>query len=652
MNKTIENHLKDFFDFDTFRSGQKEVIERLLQNNSVLAIFPTGSGKSLCFQYSALFFPNVTIVVSPLIALMKDQVEFLHKHNIPAAKLDSTLNWEEVKQIYSDLRNNRLKLLYVSPERLSNERFANILDSIQIDLMVIDEAHCISEWGHNFRPDYLKLANIAKKISVKQILALTATATPSVVEDICNTFEIEKNNYVNRGFYRPNLELRFSPIANSAKMDILIDKIKSRQDGAIIVYVTLQKTADKIAETLRNSQINARSYHAGLKNETRNEIQNWFMQDKNSVIVATIAFGMGIDKKDLRFVYHYNLPKSLENYSQEIGRAGRDGLKATCELFADNSDLITLNNFTYGDTPEKDDIANLTNHILKKENQFDISLYEISNQFDMRQLVVKTYFTYLELLGIIDFVAPFYSIYKIEFLKSNKEILEFFDVNRQRFLSAIFDNGKQGSKWLTLDSVKVAEKLGEDRMRIVKALNYLEETGMINISVSGIRQIYRFKNRNADPASLISELQELFARREKQDIKMSNNLINLLIHDGCKTQFLLNYFGEDIKECGHCEYCITKNNTTPFSEKEYDFKNFNASLINDLKSNYPNVFTTSRKMTRFLCGISSPYISTTKIIDNNGIKQKKSLMSHKDFGSLSKVPFEQVIIWISNNWSQ
>ena len=649
MNKTPEEYLKEYFGFEQFRSGQREVIEILLQKKSALAVFPTGSGKSLCFQYSAIFFPNVTIVVSPLIALMKDQVEFLQKHNIPAAKLDSTLSWDEVKQVYSDLRDNKLKMLYVAPERLANERFANILESIQIDLMVIDEAHCISEWGHNFRPDYMKLADIAKKLSVKQVLALTATATPSVVQDICKAFEIEKSSYVNTGFYRPNLELRFTPTATSAKMEILIDRIKSRPTGAIIVYVTLQKTAENIAEALRNSQINARPYHAGLKDDERNFIQDWFMQDENAVVVATIAFGMGIDKKDLRFVYHYNLPKSLENYSQEIGRAGRDGLNSTCEMLADNSDLITLNNFTYGDTPENADIANLTNYLFQQQNQFDISLYEISNQFDMRQLVVKTYFTYLELLGIIDFVAPFYSTYKIEFLKSNNEIFGLFDANRQRFLSAVFNAGKQGPKWLTLDSTKVAEELGEDRIRIVKALNYLEEKGMINISVSGARQIYRFKNRNTGSANLILELQKLFATREERDIKMSNNLINLLKHNGCKTQFLMDYFGEQINECGHCEYCITKQDTIPYSKEEYNFDNFNLSKIEDLKSQYPDIFTTPRKITRFLCGISSPYISKTKIsyTDNSGKVRKKSLIGHPDFGSLSQVPFDKVMNYIS-----
>lgn len=637
MNKTHEEYLKENFKFEQFRPGQKEIIEILLQKKSALAVFPTGGGKSLCFQYCAILFSNVTIVISPLIALMKDQIEFLHKHNIPAARLDSTLSLKEVKKIYSDLRENKLKLLYVAPERLANERFANILQSIKIDLMVIDEAHCISQWGHNFRPDYMKLANIAKKISVRQVLGLTATATPFVVKDICKAFEIEPSSYVNTGFYRSNLELLFTSIATSKKIKTLIDKIKSRPTGAIIVYVTLQKTAENVAKMLKDSSINAKPYHAGLKTDERNTIQDWFMKNKNAIIVATIAFGMGIDKKDLRYVYHYNLPKGLESYSQEIGRAGRDGLNATCELFADNSDLITLNNFTYGDTPEDNDIKSLTNYIFEQENQFDISIYDISNQFDIRQLVIKTYFTYLELLGIIDFVAPFYSTYKIEFLINKEKIINSFNANRKQFLFSVFNTGWQGPKWLTLDSVKVADELGEDRMRIIKALNYLEEKNMINISVSGIRQIYRFKNKNANIIDLISQLQKLFINREQNDIKMSENLINMLKHNGCKTKFLMKHFGEKIKQCGHCEYCISKHNTIPYSTKEYDFKDFNLSKIEDLKNKYPDIFTTPRKITKFLCGISSPYVS-----------KAKTLTTHQDFGSLSEVPFDKVLNYIND----
>src|SRR5690625_3001700 len=329
----IYKTLKDTFGFDSFREGQEEAILKLLEKKSVLAIFPTGSGKSLCYQLTALHLDHLTIVVSPLIALMKDQVDFLKSRGIAAARLDSSLSPEEFREIHRDLRSGKLKLLYTAPERLSNERFVQQLHQLPIDLMVIDEAHCISEWGHNFRPDYLKLARLSRKLKVGRVLALTATATPEVAADIAKEFAIEPDAQIHTGFYRPNLELRATPCRADRRFNLLADGLKNRSGGPAIVYVTLQKTAEEVAEKLHKSGFEARAYHAGMKKEERVEVQEWFMQSKTAIVVATIAFGMGIDKSDIRYVYHYNLPKSLENYSQEIGRAGRDGEKSICEMF-------------------------------------------------------------------------------------------------------------------------------------------------------------------------------------------------------------------------------------------------------------------------------------------------------------------------------
>ena len=640
--------LKEIFGFDSFKPGQKEVIDKLLSGKSSLAVFPTGSGKSLCFQYPAVMLKNLTIVVSPLIALMKDQVEFLQSRNIPSARLDSTLSWEEVKQIYSDLRSNRIKILYVAPERLSNERFTHVLEALAIDLMVIDEAHCISEWGHNFRPDYMKLAILAEKLNVGCVLTLTATATPSVVADICREFKIDPENYVNTGFYRPNLELRFKPCANFAKTEALIAELKRSVPVPTIVYVTLQKTAEIVAEALRNSQIDADAYHAGMGDEKRHAVQDKFMNSSSSVVVATIAFGMGIDKSDIRRVFHYNLPKSIENYSQEIGRAGRDGEPAVCTMFADLADMITLQNFTYGDTPEKSSIRELTEEILGQNSTFDISYYELSGKFDIRELVLKTYFTYLELLNVLTHVAPYYSEYKVQFTLPEDKIYAAFDQARSEFLKKVFMSGKRGRTWLTIDIKNCSELLNEDRGRIVKALNYLEENGFILLKVSGVRQVYRLTPNAAsvNSADLISKLQDLFARREERDIAMSNNIIKLLEHRGCKVRFILNFFGENFnRECGHCEWCITGNDTTPVSPPEYSLTEGDRFIISKLTENFPDVLNSSRRIARFLCGISSPLTSRTRIayITPDGVGRKQSLTRHKDFGKFSHVPFTKIL---------
>ena len=640
--------LRQIFGFTEFRKGQQEAIEKLLSGKSVLAVFPTGSGKSLCFQYPALKLDNLTIVVSPLIALMKDQVEFLLSKNIYAARLDSTLSWDEVKQIYADLRQNKVKILYVAPERLSNERFSHVLETLKIDLMVIDEAHCISEWGHNFRPDYMKLAILSRTLRAGRVLALTATATPSVVNDICREFNIAREDYVHTGFYRPNLELRFKPCSKSQKDEMLLAELRKSNIQPTIVYTTLQKTAENVADFLCSNGIEARAYHAGMKDDVRHEIQDWFMASDSAVVVATIAFGMGIDKANIRRVYHYNLPKSLENYSQEIGRAGRDGLPSVCTMFADSIDMITLQNFTYGDTPEPDAIAALTEYILKQEDTFDVSFYELSGEFDIRNLVVSTYFTYLELLGIVKPVAPFYSEYKIQFSKPENDIMSTFDSRRADFLQKVFDSGKKGRIWNTINIKKTAESIGEDRIRIVKALNYLEESGLITLQVSGVRQIYRFKNRQIDSAKIIQNLQELFIKREERDIAMSNNVIKMLAYQGCKVRYILQFFGENVeKDCGHCEWCLTRNDTTPVRYNEYNFTKEDKNIVVELQQSYPEVLGSSRQISRFLCGISSPKASRTRYIDSTG--RSKGLTRHDFFGRFSQVPFKKVFEWSAKN---
>jgi ATP-dependent DNA helicase RecQ len=403
----IRSTLKNSFGFDTFREGQEAVILKILEGKSALAVFPTGSGKSLCYQLSALLLDGLTLVISPLIALMKDQIDFLHQRNIPAARLDSSVELEEVRRIDSDLRANRLKLLYVAPERFSNERFIQKLRRLNIALMVIDEAHCISEWGHNFRPDYLKLARTARALGLQRVLTLTATATRAVAEDICREFAISADAFIHTGFYRPNLTLRVTPCRAKEQTDLLLLRLKERSPGPTIVYVTLQRTAEAVAESLQKDGFPARAYHAGLPNEERDAVQDWFMGSSEAIVVATIAFGMGIDKSNIRYVYHYNLPKSLENYSQEIGRAGRDGKDSICEMLACGSDVTVLENFTYGDTPDPEAVSRIVEMVVRHSAEFDLSLYELSRACDVRSLVAGTLLTYLELADVIESTEPF-----------------------------------------------------------------------------------------------------------------------------------------------------------------------------------------------------------------------------------------------------
>ena len=283
------------FGFSEFRPGQRPVIEALLAGKPALAVFPTGGGKSLCYQLPALALEGVTLVVSPLIALMKDQIDFLCSRGIEAARLDSSLSLAEACEVTDRLRAGLLKLLYVAPERFNNERFLSQLKRTKIALFAIDEAHCISEWGHNFRPDYLKLAEAARDLGVERVLALTATATPAVVEDICAGFGIERECAFVTGFYRSNLELRATPVPATERDALLLERLRAREPGPTIVYVTLQRTAEWVAADLESAGLAARPYHAGMESAERTDVQDWWMASDRGIVVATIAFGMGIE---------------------------------------------------------------------------------------------------------------------------------------------------------------------------------------------------------------------------------------------------------------------------------------------------------------------------------------------------------------------
>ncbi len=626
--------LQRVFGFDDFRRGQEPVISRLLAGRSALAVFPTGSGKSLCYQLPALLLDGLTLVISPLIALMKDQIDFLVSRNVSAARLDSSLDRDETLRTYDELNSGRLKLLYVSPERLGNERFLHCLQRLTISLLAVDEAHCISEWGHNFRPDYLKIARLSRKLQVGRVLTLTATATPQVARDIAREFEIADEDMIQTGFYRPNLKLYTTACEADRRDDLLLERMAGREPGPAIVYVTLQRTAEKVAELLVAHGYGARAYHAGMDADERAKIQDAFMASPRMIVVATIAFGMGIDKADIRYVYHYNLPKALENYAQEIGRAGRDGGESICELFACSADVVTLENFSYGDTPTAGQVAALVEDVLEQGDVFDVSEYELSGRHDVRPLVVRTLLTYLELAGVIRSTGPFYSQYKFQPQKSSQEIFARFDRQRADFLRSVFRHARKGRTWFTLDVDQTGRSIGEARQRIVAALGYLEESGDLIVQASGVRQGYCVEQLPDDLAQLCRELAEKFQHRERQDIDRVRRMLALAEHDGCLTQFLLSYFGESRDTCGHCGRCEGVA-ASPLPPARYKPPGESAAgRLRALRGERHGALAASRQLTRFLCGLSSP--ATTKA----------RLRKHPMFGVFASVPFHEVAAFV------
>jgi len=328
--------LQKYFGYDEFRPMQKEIIECTLQKKDCLAIMPTGGGKSLCYQIPALKFDGITIVISPLISLMKDQVDNLKSNGINSAYINSSLSQTEIYEIQNKITNNEIKIIYIAPERLALESFKIFLASLKISLIAIDEAHCISEWGHDFRPSYKNLRYLKKIFPDTPITALTATATKKVREDILNNLLLDEPQVFISGFNRENLELVVEKKKNTFPK--ILNLLREYQNESAIVYCFSRKDVEKITTLLRDNGFNALSYHAGLGTELRKKNQNLFIQDKVNIIVATLAFGMGIDKPDVRLIIHHTFPKSIEGYYQEIGRAGRDGLKSKCILFYSNGD--------------------------------------------------------------------------------------------------------------------------------------------------------------------------------------------------------------------------------------------------------------------------------------------------------------------------
>ena len=323
--------LQKFYGYEDFRPGQKKVVESLLNKNDTVAIMPTGAGKSICFQIPALLFEGVTLVISPLISLMKDQVDSLRQLGIAAVYINSSVSKAQLYKDLQDISASFYKIIYIAPERLTSEYLPDSFKNLNISMVAVDEAHCLSQWGHDFRPSYRNILNFTNSLRIKPIIsAFTATATPEVKTDIINLLGLKQPNVFVTGFDRPNLY--FSVLRGEVKDKFVIDYVKKHQDEAGIIYVGTRKDVDALRVLLEIKGIKAGRYHAGMTDEERNQMQEDFLYDNLSVMVATNAFGMGIDKPNVRYVIHYNMPKNMEAYYQEAGRAGRDGLSGNCIL--------------------------------------------------------------------------------------------------------------------------------------------------------------------------------------------------------------------------------------------------------------------------------------------------------------------------------
>ncbi|MEI4549785.1 RecQ family ATP-dependent DNA helicase [Pseudoalteromonas spongiae] len=644
MNQTqLQQALKHHFNFDVFREGQGQTISQLLAGHSSLAVFPTGSGKSLCYQLTALLLPHLTLVVSPLLALMKDQVDFLNSKGIAAASLDSSLDKDSYFDVVNRVRQGEIKILMVSVERFKNERFRQFINSVAISMLVVDEAHCISEWGHNFRPDYLKLPQYREELNIPLVLLLTATATKKVKQDMAAKFQIQQQHIVQTGFYRHNLDLSVIPAVAGQKTQQLVDVVKSQQ-GCGIVYVTLQQTAASVATILADQGINAVAYHAGLGAEQRQMIQNQFMQSDNQVVVATIAFGMGIDKSDIRFVVHYDLPKSIENYSQEIGRAGRDGNPSNCFVLGNLDDVTTLENFVYGDTPEATSLQRFFNDIREQsqDNLWQCQIYSLSQTTNIRQLTLKTVLVQCELLGLLTAKYSYFAEYRY-FFKSDKEsVLAKFNPERQAFLNQLFDATDFKKKWGSIDVSEFAMQSGLERSRVLSALEYLHEQGDIELESKQLVDVYAVNSSLLDNNELLSQLTDYFASNEKSEVARINTMLRYFQLNTCLSYNLARYFDDQgaPNSCGHCSVCRGQVAKLQYidTQKQLVENQINDYLTPlDIALNGQGFELSDTLAARFLTGLTQPVFT----------KVKASKMA--GYAVYDTVPFELVKSAVARN---
>ena len=632
MTVDLHTPLTQYFGFDQFRPGQEQTIDQLLQGVSSLAIFPTGSGKSLCYQLTATQLPHLTLVISPLLALMKDQLEFLAAKGIAAASIDSTLTPDQNRQVMADVRSGKTKILMVSVERFKNERFRQFIQSVPVSMLVVDEAHCISEWGHNFRPDYLKLPAYRKELNIPLVLLLTATATRKVKLDMAQKFAIGEQHIVQTGFYRANLDLQVLPVSAQDKEQCLQQLIQ-QQSGAGIVYVTLQHTAEQVAGFLRQQGINAAAYHAGFEDEKRQKIQSDFMAGRLDVVVATIAFGMGIDKSDIRFVIHYDLPKSIENYSQEIGRAGRDGQPSNCTTLANLDGLNTVENFVYGDTPELRGIEYVLNTIRQEcqNQQWELQLYGLSNASNIRQLPMKTLLVQLELLGVIRPLYSYFADFKYKLLQPESQILARFNGERQDFVQSIFANTSFKRVWGSLSFDALQQAYNCDRKRIVAALDYLQEQQLIELETKKITEVFQVDQALLADKELGQKLYDYFAEKEQKEIRRIASLVNFFELDSCLSRNLSLYFDDrqTAQDCGHCSVCRGQPaklaySTTPQWPDNEQIKSDLNGLQQHLVAKAQQQLSLDT-CCRFLAGISVPLFARSKVRQLSGFGCCESL---------------------------
>ncbi|MEE4198311.1 MAG: ATP-dependent DNA helicase RecQ [Bacteroidales bacterium] len=579
MITKYEQILIKYWGYSRFRPLQEDIIRSVMEGRDTLALMPTGGGKSITFQVPSMAQDGICIVITPLIALMKDQVENLQRKDIKAIAIYSGMTRNEIDIALDNCIYGQVKFLYISPERINTELFKTRLKYMQVNLIAVDEAHCISEWGYDFRPSYLKIADLRELIPEVPFLALTATATLKVTEDIQEKLSFKEKNVFRKSFERKNLTYLVREVED--KQNYLIDTL-NQVKGSGIIYARNRKKTKEIALMLQKSGISADYYHAGLKHEDRSHKQNQWKVGKIRVMVATNAFGMGIDKPDVRFVIHMDLPDSIESYFQEAGRAGRDEKKAYAVLLYNNSDKVKAEqrvNTNFPDIREIKTIYQALGNFFQiaygsgKNQAYDFIISDFAQKYNLSILKIHSALKFLQREGYIEITDEIYNSSKIHFLVGRDDLYKFQIANARfdgfiklilRAYTGLF------SDYVTIEETSLAKKANISLDTVYHYLNKLNQLGILNYIPKKNNPFIVFLEERLDEKNLHLSRENYNFRKVRFTERLNAVLHYASSNNKCRSQLLLSYFGESNPDrCGVCDIC-TRRNELDLSKYEFD----------------------------------------------------------------------------------
>lgn len=585
MDKCLEI-LRKYWGYNDFRGIQREIIDSVCAKRDTLGLMPTGGGKSITFQVPALTMPGVCIVITPLVALMKDQVDNLRSRGIKAAAIYSGMAHSDIIATLENAIFGGVKILYVSPERLSSELFKKKLSHMQVSFITVDEAHCISQWGYDFRPSYLKISDIRQIHSDVPVLALTATATPKVIDDIQNRLGFKEKNVFRMSFERKNLAYIVTKTSDKEREAL---RLLHDIDGSAIVYVRSRKRAKELSEVLKQAGVNSTFYHAGLEDSVRAARQKDWQEDNVKVIVATNAFGMGIDKPDVRLVVHVDCPDSIEAYFQEAGRAGRDGKSAKAVLLYDGNDRAKLKRRISETFPDKDDIRTVYEHLAYFYQigmgsgagcRFEFNIDKFCMYFHHFPIPVNSSLNILTRAGYIEYEGERENMSQLTMLLRREDLyrLDSLDEQENAVVTALLRNyGGLFSDYCYIDESLIAMQVGIKREEVYEILKNLSRRRILHFIPRKAIPHIKYTQRRIE-ADLLVFGKEIYDDRKTEYTERINSIINYAENnDICRSRQLLWYFGEKKStDCGVCDVCISHN---PKSLTNDEFENVKRQVF-------------------------------------------------------------------------